>query len=141
MKRLFFTVGLATCLVSLSAFATENNIPDALKSFYKTFQNAQNVSWTEVDDMLRIGFTSNGHQQYAYYSNEELVVVATQIQAEELPESLKTQLSEYKEYRVTQVYELNNNKAKEYCAVLDNSSDHFVLKGKNKWRVFVEEKK
>jgi hypothetical protein len=141
MKRLFFTIGMAVCLVSLSAFASEKNLPDVLKAFYKTFQNAQNVSWTEVDDMLRIGFTSNGHQQYAYYSNEELIVVATQIQVEELPESLKAQLSEYKEYSITKVYELNNNNVKEYCAVLDNSSNHFVLKGKSKWKVFVEEKK
>jgi hypothetical protein len=141
MKRLFFTIGMAVCLVSLSAFASEKNLPDVLKTFYKTFQNAQNVSWTEVDDMLRIGFTSNGHQQYAYYSNEELIVVATQIQVEELPESLKAQLSEYKEYSIIKVYELNNNNVKEYCAVLDNSSNHFVLKGKSKWKVFVEEKK
>jgi hypothetical protein len=132
---------MAVCLVSLSAFASEKNLPDVLKAFYKTFQNAQNVSWTEVDDMLRIGFTSNGHQQYAYYSNEELIVVATQIQVEELPESLKAQLSEYKEYSIIKVYELNNNNVKEYCAVLDNSSNHFVLKGKSKWKVFVEEKK
>jgi hypothetical protein len=132
---------MAVCLVSLSAFASEKNLPDVLKTFYKTFQNAQNVSWTEVDDMLRIGFTSNGHQQYAYYSNEELIVVATQIQVEELPESLKAQLSEYKEYSIIKVYELNNNNVKEYCAVLDNSSNHFVLKGKSKWKVFVEEKK
>lgn len=141
MKRLFFMVSLMTCLSGFSAFASENNIPDALKSFYKTFQKAKNVSWTEVDNMLRIDFTSNGHQQYAYYSNEELVVVATQIQVEELPESMKAQLSEYKEYSITQVYELNNNKMKEYCAVLDNSFSHFVLKGKSKWKVFVEEKK
>jgi hypothetical protein len=66
MKRLFL-VSLAACLINLSSFASEKNIPGVLKSFYKTFQNAQNVNWTEVDDMIRIGFMSNGRSQYAYY--------------------------------------------------------------------------
>ena len=139
MKHLFFTVALATCLFSLSAMATDKNLPDVLKSFYQTFQNAQNVNWTEVDDMLRIGFTVNGRQQFAYYSNDELVVVAKEIKSGELPQGMKAQLSAYKGYNITQVYELNKNNAKEYCAVMDSPSKHIVLKGKNKWKVYIEE--
>ena len=139
MKRLFF-VSLATCLIGLSSFASEKNVPLVLKTFYKTFKNAQNVNWTEVDDMLRIGFTLNGHSQYAYYSNDELVVVATEIKTDELPETLKAQLAEYKG-SVTQVYEMNKNNVKEYCVVLDTPSKHIVLKGKNKWKMYLEEKK
>lgn len=137
MKRLVFA-GLFTCLLGFSSFAADKNVPDALQTFYKTFKNAQNVNWTEVDDMLRIGFTMNGRQQFAYYSNDDLVVVATEIKAEELPEVLKTQLSGYKEYAVTQVYELDQNKSKEYCVVLQSASKHIVLKGKNKWRVYID---
>jgi hypothetical protein len=139
MKRLFF-VSLATCLIGLSSFASEKNVPLVLKTFYKTFKNAQNVNWTEVDDMLRIGFILNGHSQYAYYSNDELVVVVTEIKADELPETLKAQLAEYKG-SVTQVYEMNKNNVKEYCVVLDTPSKHIVLKGKNKWKMYLEEKK
>jgi hypothetical protein len=139
MKRLFF-VSLATCLIGLSSFASEKNVPLVLKTFYKTFKNAQNVNWTEVDDMLRIGFILNGHSQYAYYSNDELVVVATEIKADQLPETLKAQLAEYKG-SVTQVYEMNKNNVKEYCVVLDTPSKHIVLKGKNKWKMYLEEKK
>jgi len=140
MKRLLL-ISLATCLVSVSAFAAETNFPDPLNSFYKTFQNAQNVNWTEVDDMLRIGFTMNGHHRFAYYSNDELVVVATEIKVEELPEALNTQLSEYKEYVISQVYELNKDNTKEYCVVLDNSLKHLVLKGSNKLKLYTEERK
>lgn len=139
MKRLLF-ISLTACLFSLSSFAAETNYPDALKSFYKTFQNAKDVSWTEVNDMLRIDFTLNGHQQFAYYSNEELVVVATKIKAEELPANLKTQLVGYKGYVVKEVYEMNKDNVKEYCVVIDSSSRHIVLKGKNKWQTFLEER-
>lgn len=139
MKRLFFA-SLATCLIGLSSFASEKNVPLVLKTFYKTFQNAQNVNWTEVDDMIRIGFISNGHSQYAYYSNDELVVVATEIKTDELPGTLKAQLAEYKG-SVTQVYEMDKNNVKEYCVMLDTPSKRIVLKGKNKWRTYLEEKR
>jgi hypothetical protein len=89
--------------------------------------------------MLRIGFTLNGHQQFAYYSGDELVVVATEIQARELPETLKKQLSEYKGI-VTQVYELDKNKVREYCALIESPSKRITLKGKNKWRFILKKK-
>jgi len=137
MKRLLFA-GLVTCLLGLSSFTADKNLPDVLQAFYKTFKNAQNVNWTEVDDMLRIGFTMSGHQKFAYYSNDDLVVVATEINVAELPEALKMQLSDYKEYSIMQVYELDQSKSKEYCVVLQSASKHIVLKGKNKWRVGID---
>ena len=139
MKRLFF-VSLAACLISLSSSASEKNVPPVLKSFYKTFYNAQNVNWTEVDNMIRIGFILNGHSKYAYYDNDELVVVATEIKTDELPKTLQDQLTAYKGV-VTQVYEMNKNNEKEYCVMLDSSSKHFVLKGKDKLSIYLEEKK
>ena len=137
MKRLFFAASVMACLLTFPSFANEKNLPDALQSFYKTFRSAQNVNWTEVDDMLRIGFVQDGHQKFAYYSNDELVVVATEIKREELPETLKSQLLEYSGYVVTQAYELTKNKDKEYCVVMESNSRHIVLKGKNKWKTFV----
>jgi len=140
MKRLFFTASVVACLLSLSSFGSERNLPDALQSFYKTFRNAQNVTWTQVSDMLRIGFTMNGRQQFAYYSNDDLVVLATEITAEELPQNLKTQLSEYEGYVVMKTYELSENNMKEYCVVMQGASKHITLKGKKRWKVYVNEK-
>lgn len=137
MKRLFLA-SLAACLLNLSSFANDNNVPDAVQSFYNTFRTAKNVNWSEVDDMLRIGFVLDGHQMFAYYSNDELVVVASEIKTEELPENLRAQLSEYNGYVVTQAYELTKNKSKEYCVVIENASKHIILKGKNKWKTFVD---
>jgi len=137
MKRLFLA-SLAACLLSLSSFANDKNVPDALQSFYNTFRSAQNVNWTEVNDMLRIGFVLDGHQMFAYYSNDDLVVVASEIKTEELPETLRAQLSAYTGYVVTQAYELTNNKSKEYCVVMESASRRIILKGKNKWKTFVD---
>lgn len=139
MKRLFF-VGLAACLITLSSFISEKNVPEVLNTFYKTFNNAQDVNWTEVDDMVRINFTLNGHSHHAYYMNATLVVVATEIQIEELPETLRFQLAELKG-TITEVYQMNKNNRKEYCVTLDTASKRIVLKGTNKWRVLFEEKK
>jgi hypothetical protein len=36
---------------------------------------------------------------------------------------------------------MNEHNRVEYCVVLDSPSKHIVLKGKNKWRVYLEEKK
>ena len=91
MKRLFFTATVFACLLSLSSFGSERNLPDVLQSFYKTFRNAQNVNWSEVNDMVRIGFTMNGREQFAYYSNDDLVVLATEITTEELPPVFKSE--------------------------------------------------
>ena len=140
MKRLIFSIGLAACLFSLPAFASDKNIPEVMSSFFQTFRNAQDVNWTEVDDMLRIGFTLNGHSQFAYYSNNELVVVAKEIKMEELPLTLKTQLAEYKGYVVSHVYELVKDNVKEYCAVLDSPSKHIALKGKKAWKRYLDER-
>lgn len=142
MKHLFFTLSLVACLFGSSAFAKKTHVPDVLPSFYKTFQNAQNVNWSEVGDMLRIGFTCNDRYQYAYYTNDELVVVATEIKVAELPEAMKQQLDEeYKGFAVSQVYELSRNDLKEYCVVIDSATKHITLKGKSKLRFCFEERK
>lgn len=134
MKRIFFTACLAACLAGFSSFASERISPDILSSFFHTFKKAENISWVEVDDMLRISFTQDGQQRFAYYSNDELVVVATEIKVQELPSALQEQVAKYKDYKVTQVYQLEAVNMKEYCVMLQNSDGELILKGKNKLR-------
>lgn len=140
MKRLLFLSALFVSLAILPSFANAANIPGALQSFFKTFRGAQNVNWTEVDDMLRVGFTMDGQQEFAYYSSDELVVVAREITTEDLPEALRAQLAQYPGYNVAQVFELEKNKSKEYCVMLESPSKHINLKGKTKWSICFEEK-
>jgi outer membrane lipoprotein-sorting protein len=141
MKRLFFAFTLAACLFSVSSFAAESNTPDVLQSFFKTFKKAENVSWSEVDGMLRIAFTLEGHQKYAYYSNSDLIVLATQIQSADLPATLKDQLAKYKDFVASEVYVLDHNGAKEYCISLEGKSENLLLKGGKRWEVVAETKK
>jgi len=141
MKRLLLTLSLAACFIGSSSFANDNIAPEALKSFYQTFSKAENVSWTEADGMLRIGFTLNGQLHFAYYSDNELVVVATEIKTDELPAQMKNALTKYNGYTVSQAYVLEKNKTKEYCVVMNNGSHQIVLKGKHKWNTYLEEKK
>jgi len=141
MKRLLFVGALFISLSSLSFSANATpNIPEALQSFFKTFRNAKNVNWTEVDDMLRIGFVIDGRHEFAYYSDDELVVIAKEIKTEELPASLRSELQLYGDYTVAQVFELERNKSKEFCVMLESPTKHLTLKGKNKWTVCFDEK-
>jgi hypothetical protein len=140
MKRFLSVAALFVCLSSFSSSASATNIPGALQSFFRTFRDAKNVNWTEVDDMLRVGFVLEGRQEFAYYSNDELIVVAKEIKMEELPAPLRIQLEQYHGYKVAQVFELDKNKSKEFCVMLESPSKHITLKGKNKLTVCVDEK-
>lgn len=103
--------------------------------FFTPFAKAQNVNWTEVDGMMRIGFKLNGQEHFAYYSGTELLVVATEIKIENLPVQLQNDLAKYKDYTVSQTYVLEKDGVKEYCVVLDKGSKHLILKGRNKWKL------
>lgn len=141
MKRLFVTLGLAVMLISNSSFASSDP-QDALSTFYKTFRNAENVTWGDVEGMTRIGFTILGQEQFAYYNNNDLVVLAKRIEVKDLPAALQKELStKYSDYAQSELYEVESNGTKEYCITLDNGSKHLVLKGTRKWGVFLKEKK
>lgn len=140
MKRIFVTLTLAICLVSFSASAADKTSPDVLKTFYHQFSKAENVNWTEVDGMTRIGFNLDGQSYFAYYSNDELIVVAKQIVKEDLPLALQAELTSYKDIVVTEVYELRKDGKTEYCVVLNGDSKHLVLKGRTKLKVFLKER-
>lgn len=139
MKRLFVILGLITCLFTSSSYANKN-YPEGLASFFITFHKAQNVSWSEVEGLLRVGFTLDGQTHFAYYSGQELLVLATEIKTESLPMSLQNDLSKYKGFTVSQAYLLEKNNVKEYCVVLDKGNKHLVVKGKDKWKVCVQER-
>lgn len=140
MKRLFVTLGLAAMLISTSSFA--NTDPqDALSTFYKTFRNAENITWSDVDGITRIGFTVHGQEQFAYYNNDELLVLAKRIDVSELPSSLQQGLKSYSNYAQSELYEVESDGSKEYYITLDNESKHLVLRGIKKWGVFLKENK
>src|SRR5689334_8468016 len=100
MKRFLLALSLAFSLISFSSFASDRD-PSVIKKFYHSFSAAENVNWTEVDGMMRIGFTIDGRPHYAYYSDDELVVVAKQIETSELPSSMQEQLKKYGAYTVS----------------------------------------
>lgn len=141
MKRLFVTLGLAATLISTSSFASSDP-QDALSSFYKSFRNAENITWSDVDGMTRIGFTVNGQEQFAYYNSQDLIVLAKRIDVKDLPTSLQEELStSYSNYTKSELYAVESNGSTEYYITLDNSSKHLVMKGIKKWGVFLKEKK
>lgn len=139
MKRLFIGLAAFACSIALSSFSTKPaSVP---RTFYRQFHGATRVNWSDVDGMLRVAFYLNGQNQYAFYSGDELLVVATEIETQQLPATLRHDLHNYAGYTITQAYVLQSSGVKQYYVVLDNDTTHLTLQGKKHWKVFRKEKK
>jgi hypothetical protein len=145
MKRLFITLGLFVTVFSTSSFASgTSEYPIFLESFFKTFDGVKNVNWSEVNGCVRIAFMRDGKQNYAYYnSDNELIVVSTQMELKELPASLQSALqTKYRDFTVTGVYTFTTGNKAEYFVSLDNYKKQLVLNsGGKKWSLFSSKKK
>ena len=131
MKRVFFVLGLLTVLFTNSSLANnDNSYPAFLKAFFKTFTKAENVSWTEVEGMIRISFLDEGKESHAYYNAAGFLVVATRpLLVNELPAALQSQLTKkYSTYSVSEVFEFKKDKSTEYYVVLGKEKKQIVLK-------------
>lgn len=140
MKRIVIALSLLTIVCTNSSLAgDDHSYPEFLKSFYKTFTNAEKVSWTEVDGFIRIAFSVQGKENFAYYNTAgNLVVMAVPIQVSALPTVLQSALiGRFSNYSITEAYEFKKGKNTEYYVVLDNARKHQVLHSNGKrWTVF-----
>ena len=62
MKRLVMATSLFILSFGTSAFATDNNYPAFLSTFFKTFSSAEHVSWELVDGFTRVSFRIKGNR-------------------------------------------------------------------------------
>ena len=145
MKRLFVTFTLFACAFTSTGFAAVGKIPASImQSFYEKFNNAKNVTWAEVDGMVRIGFKMDETVNFAYYNEAgDLVVLTKEITFSQLPPSLQSDLGKrFSEYTVSDMYWFQNDEKKEYYVVLENSEKKLILNATSKkWRYFKTSKK
>ncbi len=139
MKRLVMATSLFILSFGTSAFATDNNYPAFLSTFFKTFSSAEHVSWELVDGFTRVSFQIKGKQNFAYYNEDNaLVVVTTPLHVSDLTTSMQSKLrSQYENYTVSAVYECAAGNKKNRYVVLENDKKQLIvtMRGK-KWNIY-----
>ena len=139
MKHFLIIAGIIMLLSSTSANANEDNsYPGFLTSFFKTFSKAEKVNWKQVDGFTRIEFQINGKINFAYYNaDNSLVVVTTPARLSDLPEELRSGLSQqYKNFSPMGVYECTTGKRKAFYVVLEKGRKQLVVTSRGKkWQV------
>ncbi|MEO5683326.1 MAG: hypothetical protein ABIQ88_11835 [Chitinophagaceae bacterium] len=68
MKKVLFACAL---FVSVSSFANETPVSEkALKAFETTFADAQNVVWTDAENVYTVTFTQQGISTFVRYDDQ-----------------------------------------------------------------------
>ena len=137
MKPLFI---LLTVMSSFFAQAANNNdkiTPEALKSFKRTFTNAQDVSWSVNDNLYKVTFQVAGQYANAYYNGVgQLVVVTRNISPLQLPVVLLASIKkDYAKQWISDLVEANDETGVHYYITLEDADQKIILKSdsSNQW--------
>jgi hypothetical protein len=145
MKKIILAAAILMIAFTTNAFAAEESVPaNVIRSFKYTFYGASDVSYSEVNDMIRVAFILEGKKNVAYYhANGELVVLTQAMKISEFPQSLQNDLQQRcSEYVVTDSYKFEKDGSVEYYLILDNSEKHVILHSSGKkWKTFQITKK
>ena len=144
MKKMILTLAIA--VISLSAFAREENVSKKVLDAFKTeFTTVKDVEWTVGSDYYKASFIYNEKHVFAYYSLDgDLLGLTRYISPADLPMSL--QISQKKNsdgYWVSDLFEVAKNATTVYYLTLENADSKKVLKstGGSDWEVFKTVKK
>ncbi len=146
MKKTMLALAMFLTVVTTTVFAREENVSkQVLNSFQTEFSTAQDVTWSTGSNYYKASFTLNGQKIFAYYAFEgELIGVARYISSLQLPLHLLTDLkTNYAEYWITDVFEVNNNDGTQYHITLENADTILKLKSaaSEKWNKFEKKRK
>jgi hypothetical protein len=145
MRHLIIAFALIASVYTTKSFAAEKNIsPIVMETFHHSFKDAKNVTWEDINGLIRVNFTSEDKESYAYYNNDgELLVLAKSISLSELPNGLQAGLkNKYADYTVINIYKLESDDHNEFCVVLSKDNKMLTLNGTfKKWRTVLNEKK
>ncbi len=138
MKRFLF-LGLLTCAVAFSSFATDDNrYPGFLKTFFSSYPSAKKVSWMEIDGLTRVNFELDNKSQYAYFNAAGFLVITTMpVSISEMPATLQTSLRDYDGFTITESYVFTKGKHRSWFVVLEKDQRQLILKSSGKrWNRF-----
>ena len=146
MKKLMITLAFIALILGNVAFAGEKGIDKRIRqAFEKEFSGAIDVQWYSYEEYIKVEFTLNNMRLRAWYNNDgETLALIRNIQFSSLPLKLQFDLKKnYKDYWITQIYELANKEGTQYNLVLENADLAIRLhsNGSNEWEFTEKEGK
>ena len=108
----------------------------ALASFRMDFTGAQNVSWSRVNGLDKVGFSYNGQVLFAYYQPDgQLVAASRNLLSDQLPIKLQISLrKDFPAYWITELFEMSVEGETSYFISLQDVTKTVILKS----NVFME---
>lgn len=130
MKKLLIVFTIFSSIYSTNSFAQDKTPTIVSKSFQTSFSNAKEVNWSEVNDLYKAAFISDGQTIFAYFDAEgNLVASARDISLLQLPLSLQTNLRKnYQDYNATNSFEVSNEEGTTYYVTIESNSSKLQLK-------------
>jgi len=127
MKKIIYLVFLLT---SMSAFATPVEVNEkVLKAFKETFTEAEQVSWSEVQDKSQADFMVDEIRVRAIYDqNATLIQTIRYYKAKELPCQILAKIKKkYSGKEITGVTELSTENEIDYQIVVRDDINYYIL--------------
>jgi hypothetical protein len=139
MKKMIVT--LAISVITLSAFAGEDNVsPKVLEAFKTEFTTAKEVEWTAGSNYYKAAFIYNDNHVFAYYNTDgELLGLTRYISPLDLPMNLQSNLKKsYADFWISDLFEVDKADATSYYITLENADTKIVLKSSDDsgWSVY-----
>ncbi|ULQ51849.1 hypothetical protein [Flavihumibacter fluvii] len=147
MKKIITAIVAMVILTATATFANgtnkNNNVEEQVeRSFKKEFSNAENTSWTKINDIYKAQFVLNGQVMFAFL-NEDGVLLGTyrNILSSQLPMPLMSTLKEdYSGYWITELLEVAKENQTNYYVTIENGDQKLTLKSENASSWFVKSK-
>lgn len=146
MKFLFILLTAISTNFAQAATNTNGEItPAAIKAFSRTFNNAQEVTWTASNDLSKVSFQINGQYATAFYSGTgEMVAITRNISPLQLPVMLLATIkSEYTAQWISELIEVSDETGTHYYVTLEDADQKVTLKsnGIAAWSTFQKVRK
>jgi hypothetical protein len=146
MKSLFIALTMLAMVSTKNSYATEEKVAAAvLQSFQSSFNDAKNVTWSQVEDLYKAVFVLDGQTLSVWYNTEgDLIALSRKINPMQLPISLQTSLKKRaKSFTLTDLFEIDNDAGASYYAALENTCKKIMLEStsRGEWSIYKKSKK
>jgi hypothetical protein len=147
MKKMIMALAFIAVTIGNAAFAgTGGKVDERIKrAFEKEYVGAADVKWYVYNEYIKVDFTFSGMQLVGFYNKDgRMLGVARNIYFSSLPLLLQIeQRKNYKDYWITEIYELANGDGTRYFITLENANKVIKLgsTGTDNWEVVKKQDK
>ena len=147
MKKMIMALAFIAVTIGNAAFAgTGGKVDERIKrAFEKEYAGAADVKWYVYTEYIKVDFTFSGMQLVGFYNKDgRMLGVARNIYFSSLPLLLQIeQRKNYKDYWITEIYELANGDGTRYFITIENADKVIKLgsTGTDNWEVVKKQDK